>query len=336
MNILVIGGTRFFGKTLVDRLAAAGHAVTVLSRGRLPPPAGAAHIPADRADALAMRSALAGRSFDVVIDNVAMTADHVRAALDALGDRVGHYVLTTSLSIYGAFASGRFWREPDADAVTLAEPPPDNHPYTIGKRDAELVLWRGDRSPAVPFTIMRPGYVVGPHDHLRRMQWFLWRMRAGGPIVIPTGAAEIFQLAWHADVAAAFARVLGDPATFGRAYNIVGSELFTYPTLVRALGRAAGRSLECIEVPRALLRRGPLAAEELPFGEDGSMWACDGTRMTQELGVAGTPAATWLADLAQADVDAPSARERACRAVEIESARRISRMASKARSRLRR
>src|SRR6185369_5067094 len=109
MNVLVLGGTRFFGKTLVDQLVSTGHAVTVLSRGKLPPSAGAKHLVADRSDPAALAAALAGLSFDAVIDNVAMTAAHVTAALDALGDRAGHYVLTSTASVYGDFAHGRIW-----------------------------------------------------------------------------------------------------------------------------------------------------------------------------------------------------------------------------------
>jgi nucleoside-diphosphate-sugar epimerase len=162
MNILVLGGTRFFGKTLVEQLGSAGHAVTVLSRGKLPPPAGAAHLVADRADPAALASALAGRSFDVVIDNVAMTAAHVSAALDAIGDRTGHYVLTSTAAVYGDFAHGRVWRESDLDLVELERPLPGGDAYTIGKRAAEAVLWRGERSK-VPFTIVRPARSPATH-----------------------------------------------------------------------------------------------------------------------------------------------------------------------------
>lgn len=322
MNILVLGGTRFFGKTLVEDLLRAGHAVTVLSRGKLPPPEGAAHIIVDRTDPAALAAALAGRSFDAVVDNVAMNADHVGAALDALGDRAGHYVFTSSVSVYADFSRGLLWREADLDAEALAIDPPDGHPYTIGKRRAELLLLREARSHvpfhdgarsgpeprngfAVPFTIVRPGYVVGPHDHLQRMQFFLWRIQGGGPIVTPSGAGEIFQLAWHADVAAAIARTIGNPSTFGRAYNIAGAELFTYPTLVRALATACGAQTECLEVPRSVLRRGVLENEELPFGEDGSMWACDVTRLRDELGARSTAAPAWMAELARAETPAP-------------------------------
>jgi nucleoside-diphosphate-sugar epimerase len=335
VNVLVLGGTRFFGRTLVERLAARGDRVTVLSRGRLPPPACAEHLVADRSDPAALAAALAGRSFDAVVDNVAMTADHVRAALDAVGDRAGHYVLTSTASVYGDVARGRVWRERDVDVAELEEPPPDGHPYTIGKRGAELVLWRGERSE-VPFTIVRPGYVVGPHDHLRRMQFFLWRLADGGPVLVPSASGDVFQLAWHADVAAAIARILADATTFERAYNLVGPELFTYPTLVRALASAAGTRTACIEVPRYALRRGVLATQELPFGEDGSTWACDPGRLELELGVAPTPAAEWLKALASGPVPAPPDDHGVQRAEELRIARRPIRLVRGARSRLRR
>lgn len=191
LNILVLGGTRFFGKTLVEQLGSAGHAVTVLSRGKLPPPAGAAHLVADRADPSALAAALAGRTFDVVIDNAAMNAAHVGAALDALGERTGHYVLTSTAAVYGDFAHGRIWRESDLglDLADLERPLPGGDPYTIGKRAAEAVLWRGERSK-VPFTVVRPGYVVGPHDHLQRMQFFLRRLHDGGPMLVPSGGPD--------------------------------------------------------------------------------------------------------------------------------------------------
>lgn len=331
MKILVIGGARFFGKTLVGDLVGAGHTVTVLTRGNLPPPAGAEHVKADRADPSALASALSGRDFDAVVDNVAMNADHVRAALDALSGRAGHYVLTSSLSVYGDFRRGWQWREADIDTDTLAAPPPDNHPYTIGKRRAEQMLFAGGAD--VPFTVIRPGYVVGPHDHLRRVQFFLHRVRDGGPVVVPSGAGEIFQLAWHADVARAIGHVLADEAAFGRAYNVTGAELFTYPTLVRALAEACGVAAECVEAPRGALRRGRLAGEELPFGEDGSMWAADITRLTQELSVPITPAATWMAEMAKVDVT-PTPREAEVRAAERAFVRRWVRLVPETRSRI--
>jgi nucleoside-diphosphate-sugar epimerase len=335
MHVLVVGGTRFFGKTLVEQLASAGHRVTVLSRGKLSAPAGAEHLAADRADPAALSAALAGRSFDAVVDNVASNAEHVGAALDAIGDRAGHYVLTSTLGAYGDFDHGLFFREIDLDGAALERPSVDQHPYTLGKRAAELVLWKGERSK-VPFTIVRPGYVIGPHDHLKRMQFFVRRVRDGGPVVVPSGASEIFQLAWHADVAAAIARVLGDRERFGRAYNLAGIELFTYPSLVRMLAALAGVKTRCVEVPRAMLRRGVLAKQELPFGEEGWSWACDTWRQEREIGLVSTKPEVWMKELLRAPLGESTAEEDAQRAAEIRIARKAMRPVSGAPSRLRR
>jgi hypothetical protein len=100
----------------------------VLSRGRLPPPDGAEHLVADRSDPEALAAALAGRSFDAVIDNVAMTAAHVEEALEALGGRTGHYVLTSTASVYGDFSRGRVWRESDLRRDELERAPGRRQP----------------------------------------------------------------------------------------------------------------------------------------------------------------------------------------------------------------
>ncbi len=131
------------------------------------------------------------------------------------------------------------------------------------------------------------------------------------------------------------ARVLGDAGTFGRAYNLVGVELFTYPTLVRALAAAAGTKTACAEIPRARLRRGLLAAEELPFGEDGSTLVCDSARLERELGLTPTPSSAWMAELVRGAAVAPNLGDDATRAAELSLARAPIRLVPGARSRLR-
>lgn len=68
MNILVMGGTRFVGKPLVERLQAEGHALTLFTRGNKPAPAGVEHLIGDRSTAGGLEP-LVGRSFDVIVDS---------------------------------------------------------------------------------------------------------------------------------------------------------------------------------------------------------------------------------------------------------------------------
>src|ERR1041385_3009951 len=107
MKVLVIGGTLFIGKLLVEELLKAGHEVAVLHRkpkhdfGRR-----VENIMADRNDASAMKEALSGRRYDVVFDNAyecerGTTASNVEATVRAVGDRISRYVFMSSVSAYG-------------------------------------------------------------------------------------------------------------------------------------------------------------------------------------------------------------------------------------------
>lgn len=87
MNILMLGGTRFFGKHTVEKLLAAGHRVTIATRGMAQDKFGSSveRIIVDRTDAPAMQEALAGRVFDVVYDTLAYSSEDIRCL--ALGNR---------------------------------------------------------------------------------------------------------------------------------------------------------------------------------------------------------------------------------------------------------
>ena len=101
MHALIIGGTRFVGALLTFRLLARGDTVTLFNRGRTPDPFGdrVERLRGDRTTPDLARS-LAGRRFDAVIDFAAFTGDDARGAIEALGDRAGHYVCISTGHVY--------------------------------------------------------------------------------------------------------------------------------------------------------------------------------------------------------------------------------------------
>src|SRR5215467_11613265 len=104
MKLLVVGGNRFLGAEVVSCALSEGHAVTVLALDP-PRPEVAAHVlwtKADRNDPDALSAALEGREFDAVIDNIAFEAGQVELLEGELRGRVGRYVLTSSVDIYGS------------------------------------------------------------------------------------------------------------------------------------------------------------------------------------------------------------------------------------------
>src|SRR5687767_9817983 len=99
MKLLVIGGTFFLGRHLVDAALAAGHEVTLFNRGRTDPGLypGVESIHGDRAKELHL---LKGRRWDAAIDTCGYLPGPVRASAERLRDAVEHYTFISSISVY--------------------------------------------------------------------------------------------------------------------------------------------------------------------------------------------------------------------------------------------
>ncbi len=186
--MLVIGGNRYFGRGLVTLLRDSGVRVTVLNRGSVAPPPGVAHLVADREDGAAMAAALAGRSFDVVVDQVCYTPQHAEGAVRAFAGRVGRYVMTSTIEVYDT-GERRPVGVPLAEHVVdpqhwpVPEPAPQKGElsYGEGKRQAEAVL---TRSGAFPFVSVRAGHVLGVDDFTGRLASYRERIAAGLPVAV--------------------------------------------------------------------------------------------------------------------------------------------------------
>jgi hypothetical protein len=117
-DVLVIGGSRYFGKRLIARLLAAGDRVTVLNRGSSAPPAGVVHLIADRDDEDALRAALGPRTFDVVVDQVCYTPRQAAIARRVFTGRTGRYVMTSTVEVYEYEDSPALVSEAAVDPLT--------------------------------------------------------------------------------------------------------------------------------------------------------------------------------------------------------------------------
>jgi 2'-hydroxyisoflavone reductase len=174
MRILVIGGSSFVGRAIVSQALQGGHDVTLFNRGRTDPGAfpTAEHLVGDRNSDL---SALEGRSWDATVDVCAYVPAQVRRLLEALGDRSGHYTFVSTVSVYGRDVPDSGFTE---DAPLL-EPAWDDEltmsRYGELKVACEQVATElaGDR-----LLVIRPGYVLGPHDPTHRFTYWVERVAA--------------------------------------------------------------------------------------------------------------------------------------------------------------
>ncbi len=203
-TILVIGGSRYFGKSLVTKARDAGHEVTVLNRGSSVPPVGVGHVVADRDDEEALRAALGSRGFDTVVDQVCYTPRQAAVARRVFAGRTGRYVMTSTMEVYDpatlpgrATAGGQVPVPLPApvteDCLDLAPTLPTAphtgphadpaHAYAEQKRQAEAVFLR---EPAFPFVSVRTAHVLGGgrEEFTGRLAHYVERIAAGTPVEV--------------------------------------------------------------------------------------------------------------------------------------------------------
>ncbi|MFI2737930.1 NAD-dependent epimerase/dehydratase family protein [Streptomyces sp. NPDC018711] len=191
MDILVIGGNRYFGKRLIALLRESGHRVTVLNRGSSAAPEGIERLVADRDDENALASVLAGRSFDVVVDQVCYTPRQAEIARRVFGTRTRRYVMTSTVEVYEYEDSAVPVAESALDlaAVTVDTGLPWEDPefldahYGEGKRQAEAVFAAG--SPFAWASVRVAHVLGGADDFTGRLDHYARRIRAGEPISVP-------------------------------------------------------------------------------------------------------------------------------------------------------
>jgi len=206
MRILIIGGTRFVGHAMAEAALDAGHDVSLLHRHETAELPGATHLLADRDGDL---SVLDGLSFDATIDVCAYVPGQVRRLHAALGDRGGHHLFISTVSVY---------REPDGpgageDSPLLPAAPEDatevtNETYGPLKVTCENVATElyGESGLA----IIRPTYVVGPRDLTARYPWWPLRAARGGPMIAPGPAGAPMQCIDARDMGAWTVRLAED------------------------------------------------------------------------------------------------------------------------------
>lgn len=298
MHALIIGGNRFVGALLAWRLVARGDRVTLFNRGTLPDTLGdrVERLRGDRTTDDPAR-AVAGRRFDAVIDFAAFTGDDARGAVAALGDRVGHYVLVSTGSVY-VVREGcpRPSREVDYDGPVTACPVDDfdvpSWQYGVGKRAAEDALAEAWLKARFPSTRLRIPVVNGERDYHRRAVDYFHRILDGGPVILPDGGETVVRHVYGLDVAIAIARLLGDERTFGQAYNFCQDETPTIWELVGMFSERLGAPDRRVPLPSSALGDLPLQ-DVSPYSGRG-MSLLDPTRAKAELHLTHRPLATYV------------------------------------------
>jgi 2'-hydroxyisoflavone reductase len=218
MQLLVLGGTKFLGRHVVDAALARGDEVTIFTRGQTNPDLfpEVEHLTGDRDGGL---DALAGRSWDGVVDTSGYVPRVVRQSAELLRGAVGRYVFVSSVSVYA---------DP---SVPLRESSPLGEledPFTEEVMEHYGALkaaceWVIDEVYGERGTNVRAGLIVGPYDPTDRFTYWPRRLAEGGDVLAPGRPDRPVQVIDARDLAA-FLLVLAERGP-GGAVNATGEEI---------------------------------------------------------------------------------------------------------------
>lgn len=257
MRLLVLGGTKFLGRGVVETALARGHEVTLFNRGRTNPELfpEAERIRGDREQDL---GALRGRRWDAAIDMATFLPRVVRLSVGELRDAVARYMFVSSISVYADMSvppveGGRVAVPTDPDSESIED-------YGALKASCEQIVNDafGDRA-----LIVRPGLIVGPHDPTDRFTYWPRRIAAGGRVLAPAPPDAPVQFVDARDLGSWIVHAV--ERSLSGTYNATGKPM-TFERLLEACRRVSGSDAEVTWVPSArLVEAGVGAWMELPL-----------------------------------------------------------------------
>ncbi|WP_233277371.1 Rossmann-fold NAD(P)-binding domain-containing protein [Paenibacillus durus] len=280
----MLGGTRFFGKRLVERLLEdADNDVTIVTRGNAADPFGERihRIHMDRTNPEMLASAALNQSWDIVYDNICYSPDEAAAACRIFEDRAKRYILTSSLSVYDPRPEILTEDLFDPKAYPVRGGGRDDFSYQEGKRLAEAVFFQ---QAAFPVAAVRFPIVLGEDDYTKRLHFHIEHIRREEPVGIPNRQARISFI--RSDEAADFLLWLGRSELTGPV-NACSEGSFTINEMISIIEGAAGK--------KAVIREKTADEHMSPFGIPQS-WRMD-TAKAQTAGFSFLTLADWFPEL---------------------------------------
>ena len=253
MRVLFIGGTGNISSSCTTNALDRGIELFHLNRGQSSEPRdGVQTLIGDARNVDEVGKMIRDLHFDVVVDFIAFTPEHIQADLALYRDRTDQFIFISSASVY---------HKPVRHQV-ITESTPAFNPYwrySQNKIACEQLLWREYTENGFPMTIVRP-------SHTYNDGWFPTsfgsgdftypdRMLRGKPIVVHGDGQSLWTITHTDDFAKGFNGLLGDPRTIGETFHITSDEQLSWDEIHLAIGRAFGVDPEIVHVPSEVIAR---------------------------------------------------------------------------------
>ncbi len=249
MKVLFIGGTGIISSACSQLALEQGLELYLLNRGESSRsvPKGAQVLHGDIRDPQSVHEAIGNLTFDVVVNWVAFTPQHIETDLELFGGRTRQYVFISSASAY----------QKPIGHLPITESTPLHNPFWQYSRDkiaCEERLMRAYREDGFPITIIRPSHTYD--ETLLPMDGgytVVNRMRRGKPVIVHGDGTSLWVLTHHRDFAVGFVGLLGRPQVIGEAVQITSDEWLTWNQIFELVAQAAGTTAEIVHVPSEVI-----------------------------------------------------------------------------------
>lgn len=219
MKILILGGTLFLGRHVVEAALERGHDITLFNRGKTDPDAYPA-VEKLRGDRDGSLSALEGRSWDAVIDPGGYHPRIVRQSAELLARNVGQYVFISSISVYADVAPNGDESRPLA--MIEGEIPAELEMKYYGALKALCEQTAEEYFPGKTLNV-RAGFIIGKYDRINRFPYWARRLAEGGEVLAPGSPDAPVQVIDARDIAEWVVRQIEDGTTGN--FNVTGEPM---------------------------------------------------------------------------------------------------------------
>ncbi|MDQ3338412.1 MAG: NAD-dependent epimerase/dehydratase family protein [Myxococcota bacterium] len=286
-RILILGGTGFLGPKTIDAAIARGHTVTIFNRGKrekfLPLTQKVEHLYGNRDPELPADDEkgpdgkllhptgtpkgleqLAGKQWDVVIDNSGYFPRMVKASAELLSKNASRYIFISSISAYDEKSTPATGGDETVKLATMADPTVETMGDQFQNYGPLKVLCEQAAEAAFPgrTAIVRPGYIVGPGDPTDRFTYWPVRIAAGGELLAPGSPDDPLQWIDVRDLAEWLITMVENETT--GVFNAIGpSKPARWGDVLASCVRAAGPKAAKLEwVPTEWLEANEMAGED--------------------------------------------------------------------------
>jgi nucleoside-diphosphate-sugar epimerase len=243
LRVLSIGGTGNISSAVTELLTQRGVYLTLLNRGQSDTPADVRSIQADIRDVPSVAAALRNERFDVVIDWIAFTPEHVAADIGLFADTVSQYVFISSATVY----------QQPSPFFPLVEDAPLGNPgwqYAADKIACEELL---RRETDFPSTIVRPAHTYGetriPTAVDGEGYTIVDRMRRGKQVIVHDDGTSLWTLTHNTDFARALTGLLGNADAVGESFHLTSDFALTWDQVTETIAAAVGFEPDIVHIP---------------------------------------------------------------------------------------